>query len=530
MALSLSLVVWLVWALLLLLTASSAEAQRNTEPWPSSTGYADVSDNQIPVDPSDRCDDVIARFSFTQPGQVVQTDFLPFVTPPGANCEGPPWHGLSIEAFFQTSDFVPANGIVGVWIGGVEIMRGLFPEGTFSAADSPDPRGTKRWAIEKSVTQFLSLMGKKQTATVSVVYNSDSNQYSPVLNATITLRYYNIDEDYYTNYPEDAAVFPPIVLPISQGGPNIAPWFTLAPSGGTGSATLRLPRNMVSASIEVIGVAVPGAPYLSTPVVERDKQVQVLVDGVTAGFAHIDTQRLHEPLALSFSVDITPMVLLVDGNLFIYVDKRANRTSGTLLESSTSGPFQLGPAYNPDCYVDLPYSCSYEAANSSVTLRGTVKSSAGVVYVNVTQISNLTVTTVGGYCFGVEVHLHVDQKTSRGNTPTRVTSIGHTESVYAYSDESCSDVGCGHSDYVDASYSIRRTTKQGVLLRKQYHHSRVSGSGTCEYSTEDDDSEFVYADYDKDGRCFTLNTTRKYDTRTGTTTTSVDTIECPPRS
>eukprot|EP00898_Chlorokybus_atmophyticus_P002627 jgi/Chlat1/3365/Chrsp23S03803 len=377
--------------LLLLLTASSAAAQRNTESWPSSTGYTtDVSDKHIPIDPSERCDDVLARFSFAQPGQVVQADFLPFDAT--GNCEGPPCgtDSASRQPFRRATSYLRMASSAD----GLEIMRGLFPEGTFSALDSPDPRGTKRW---RELRKFSSLMGKKRTA-ISIVYNNDGNQDAPVLNATITLSYCNIYKDYYTNYPEDAAVFPPIVLRISRGGVNIAPWITLAPSGGTSSTTLRLPRNMVSASIEVINVAVPGAPSLSTQVDETDKQVQVLVDGVTAGIAHIELQRLHEPLPLSFSVAITPMVgRLVDGRthtfafknphqgvsdtrdcvvcwwlglcLYIYVDKRANRTSGTLLESSTSGPFQLGSGYNPHCNTDDDfYNCNYQTANSSVML------------------------------------------------------------------------------------------------------------------------------------------------------------------
>eukprot|EP00898_Chlorokybus_atmophyticus_P000930 jgi/Chlat1/1838/Chrsp14S00776 len=541
------------WALLLLLeTVAPAAAQLNTEPWPSSDGYADVSEKHIPVAPGELCDDVIGRFSFTQPKQVFVSQFQPFNATKGNRpyCDGPPWQGVGLEASFQTTYFVPANGIVGVWIGGVEIMRGYFPTGRTSASFYPDFRGTKRWTIEKSVTQFYSLMRAKQTVKVSVVYDDRGNdRYRPVLNATFTLRYYRIEPE----HDDKAATFPPVVRPISRGGVNTAPWFTLA-TGGIGNATLTLPRNMVSASIEVIGSKAPEAPFNRNENEGRDKQVQVLVDGVTAGFAYVgfvEEDRLHEPLPLSYSLDITPLVgrlvdgkphtfalknphqqlLLVGANVFIYVDGRVNRTSGAVLQSSSSGPFQLvdNKRESPDgtvCPVDESpyYSCSR-------------KSSAGVEYVNVTQTASLVWEGESGYCSGLDIDLLITQQTSRGNTPTRSTSVGRTESVFAIHDRSCQDLGCSYYATLDSLYSVRRTRKR-VLLRKQYHrtylqHSDVSRGypdysyDPCDYS-EDSSSEFVYADYE-DARCFTLNTTNEYDTTEGTYSTSKDTVKCPPR-
>eukprot|EP00898_Chlorokybus_atmophyticus_P009136 jgi/Chlat1/9223/Chrsp99S08503 len=536
-----------------------AAAQLNTAPWPDASGYTDVSEKQaVWIRESDGCDAVIGRFSFTQPGQVFQNpNFAPF------NATGSqtyyctqPWQGVGLEASFQTRDFIPFDGVVGVWIGGVEIMRGFFPKGNYSTGDGSETRAV-RWSIDRSVTQFYSQMLSKQTVKVCVVYDNSKNVYAPVLNATFTLRYYTTIEE-----GDVPATYAPVVRPISAA--SVAPWFTLS-QGSTGSTTLTLPRNIVSASIEVIGSKSPLAPTADATL-GRDKQVQVLVDGVTAGFAYvnfIEEDRLHEPLPLSYSVDITPLVghlvdgrphtfafrnpqqkvLLLAGNLFIYVDRHATTTSGTLLESSASGPFQLVTTHPPDCNNGYG-SCSDSTANSSVTLRGTVRSSAGLEYFNVTQVATLVQNQSSDFeydCDSSDINLRIVQVVSRGNTPTRSTSAVRQEHVFATNYRSCSDMPCSYNGVAEDYYSYRRT-QQGALLRLQYRATHASHSdvgrgyspqyyGTpCDYS-EENTSQFVFADFSA-ARCFTYNTTDTISTHDGTSTLSEDsakytTRQCP---
>ncbi|KAK8542783.1 hypothetical protein V6N13_136670 [Hibiscus sabdariffa] len=143
--------------------------------------------------------------------------------------------------------------IFGVWLSGVELLRGCTAE--------PTPNGIV-WTVEKDVTRYHSLLLENKTQTLAVFLgNIVDETYTGVYHVNLTFHFYPADCDVMNgdekkigsnnltpNYHSKAD----LILPISRDQPlNDGLWFQVRDSNNTKSKQFRVPPNVYRAVLEV---------------------------------------------------------------------------------------------------------------------------------------------------------------------------------------------------------------------------------------------------------------------------------------
>jgi hypothetical protein len=265
----------------------------------------------------------------------------PFVgsyTPP-ADCPAP-WSMVVLDwnASVAGRQF---DRLIGVWIGGVEVLRSTTPE--------PSPAGIK-WHVEKEVSQYAPILTQPQTVVVDLG-NVVNDTYTGTFHTSLDVTFFRSD----AGHPP--AAHPDQVIPVSTGSQSAAWFFLTNPSQAAGK-TLSLPTNLIRARLEVY--ASPHSCeefWYANPTDEFVQQhpqagpckggafreIQVFVDDVLVGvatpFPVIYTGGINPflwrpiPSVEAFDiapylVDLTPFVgILTDGKSHTIAIRVANATS-----------------------------------------------------------------------------------------------------------------------------------------------------------------------------------------------------------
>jgi hypothetical protein len=305
--------------------------------------------------------------------------------------------------------------LIGVWMGGVEILRSTTPE--------PSPAGIK-WHIEKDVSQYAPVLTQPQTVVVDLG-NVVNDTFTGIFFVTLDLTFYATDSS------SPPAPHADQVVPISTSSDRAA-WFLLTNPSQAASKTLTLPTNLIRARLEVY--ASPHACeefwYANATdeyVQEHPKagpckggafrELQVFVDealaGVATPFPVIYTGGINPfmwrpiPSVEAFDiapylVDLTPLVGTltdgqphtlairvanttarwnVDANLLLDLDHGATVTRGALLRNTIQPKAEVSVEQSSSDGVDHLVT----EASRSWTVEGYVDTSAGRIVTKVQQ-------------------------------------------------------------------------------------------------------------------------------------------------
>ncbi|KAL1127362.1 hypothetical protein V6Z11_A13G174000 [Gossypium hirsutum] len=144
--------------------------------------------------------------------------------------------------------------IFGVWLSGVELLRGCTAE--------PTPKGII-WSVEKDITRYNSLLLKNQTQTLAVYLGNIVDQtYTGVYHVNLTFHFYPVECNVMINNDENKISLnnlasnyyskADLILPISQDRSlNDGLWFEVRNSNETKSKQFQIPENVYRAVLEV---------------------------------------------------------------------------------------------------------------------------------------------------------------------------------------------------------------------------------------------------------------------------------------
>ncbi|KAJ0045594.1 hypothetical protein Pint_04740 [Pistacia integerrima] len=276
--------------------------------------------------------------------------------------------------------------IFGVWLGGVELLRGCTAEPTASGIV---------WSVNKDITRYQSLLVRNQTQTFAVhLGNVVDNTYTGVYHVNITINFYPAEEKLNStenNSDNPASRFganADLILPISQNLPlNDGLWFEIKNSMDTQVKEFRISQNAYRAVLEVylsfhqkdeFWYSNLPNEYVSTnhlgntPGNGPFREVVVTLDDEIVGtiwpFTVIYTGGINflfwSPITgigsfdlPSYDIEITPFlgnildgknhkfgfsitsgmnVWFVDANLHLWLDSKSRKTQGKLLKHNVS--------------------------------------------------------------------------------------------------------------------------------------------------------------------------------------------------
>ncbi|KAK3163341.1 hypothetical protein QOZ80_1AG0002390 [Eleusine coracana subsp. coracana] len=150
---------------------------------------------------------------------------------------------LAVLEWRATCRGVQFDRVFGVWLGGVELLRGSTAE--------PRPNGVA-WSVSKDVTKYASLLAARTTSTLAVYLgNVVDDQYTGVFHANLTLHLY------FHHHPQPSPSPPglgpaDVILPVSRSLPlNDGQWFPITDELDVASASVAVPRNAYRAVLEV---------------------------------------------------------------------------------------------------------------------------------------------------------------------------------------------------------------------------------------------------------------------------------------
>ncbi|XP_078439702.1 peptide-N4-(N-acetyl-beta-glucosaminyl)asparagine amidase A protein [Wolffia australiana] len=338
----------------------------------NATTYFQVA-RPIPLPDGENCSVLLLQhdFGYTFGKPAVTADYRP---PPRCWRHGRPskvvleWRAASRGRQFDR--------ILGIWIGGVEILRSCTAE--------PRSNGIV-WTVEKDVSRYLSLFSRNQTVAV-FLGNIVDETYTGVYRVNISLHFYAGSSDRRRGFGSPAD----LIIPISRDLPlNDGQWFVIKNSTDSQSKKVVLPRNAYRALLEIylsfhgddeFWYSNPPEEYVtannlsSTPGNGAFREVIAAVDGTVAGavwpFPVIYTggvnPLLWRPITgigsfdlPSYDVEITPFLgdlldgtahefrfsvanalgdWFVDGNLHLWLDEKSARTTGKLIKHRVEGP------------------------------------------------------------------------------------------------------------------------------------------------------------------------------------------------
>ncbi|KAL4325624.1 hypothetical protein GQ457_11G013820 [Hibiscus cannabinus] len=279
--------------------------------------------------------------------------------------------------------------IFGVWLSGVELLRGCTAE--------PTPNGIV-WTVEKDVTRYHSLLLENKTQTLAVfLANIVDETYTGVYHVNLTFHFYPADCDVMngdekkigsnnltSNYHSKAD----LILPISRDQPsNDGLWFQVRDSNNTKSKQFRVPPNVYRAVLEVYisfhendefwygnyqNDYIADNDLTDTPGNGPFREVVVKLDGEVVGavwpFTVIYTGGINpsfwSPITgissfdlPSYDIEITPFLgnmldgklhtlgfsvtnalnaWFIDANLHLWLDSKSAKTEGKLVKCSNN--------------------------------------------------------------------------------------------------------------------------------------------------------------------------------------------------
>ncbi|GMJ11405.1 hypothetical protein like AT3G14920 [Hibiscus trionum] len=279
--------------------------------------------------------------------------------------------------------------IFGVWLSGVELLRGCTAEPT------PDEIV---WTVEKDVTRYHSLLLKNNTQPLAVFLGNIVDQtYTGVYHVNLTFHFYPAEchvtkddekkigtNNLTSNYHSKAD----LILPISRDQPlNDGLWFQVRDSNDTKSKQFRVPPNVYRAVLEVYvsfhendefwygnyqNDYIDANNLIDTPGNGPFREVVVNLDGEVVGavwpFTVIYTGGINpsfwSPITgissfdlPSYDIEITPYlgnmldgklhtlgfsvtnalnVWFIDANLHLWLDSKSAKTEGKLVKCSNN--------------------------------------------------------------------------------------------------------------------------------------------------------------------------------------------------
>ncbi|GAB4849389.1 Peptide-N4-(N-acetyl-beta-glucosaminyl) asparagine amidase A [Ancistrocladus abbreviatus] len=362
---------------------------------------------------------------------------------PPSNCPSKEFSAIVLE-WNATSKGVQFDRIFGVWLGGIELLRGCTAE--------PQANGIV-WKVDKDITRYYSLLMSNQTLAVYLGNLVDST-YTGVYHVNITFHFYPAEEKQsfdakldklgsgYDKYGGNLAkslygydYYADLVMPISRNLPlNDGLWFKVENSTDVESKEFLIPQNVYRAVLEVYVsfhendefwyTNLPNeyikANHLSGyPGNGPFREVVVSLDGEVVGaiwpFTVIYTGGIN-PLMWTpitgigsfdlptYDIEITPFlgrlldgmthklefsvtnalnVWFVDANLHLWLDKKREKTKGKLLTN------QIKPAM-PSSMLDFDglNGTFLTKAKRSIVSTGWVESSYGRIITRTKQQLN----------------------------------------------------------------------------------------------------------------------------------------------
>ncbi len=163
--------------------------------------------------------------------------------------------------------------LASLWIGGAEVFRGSTPFATQFGAI---------WHVDKDLTQYTVLFEEPQNITALLPNPQGfSNPGTIFIDATVT--FYATDQAY------DETAHPNLIVPLS--GSKGGAWFNLSDNVKNATITVSLPRNIVSAQMEVYATGHNCEEYWYASMVAGCqgmtpfREIRILVDGQLAGVA-----------------------------------------------------------------------------------------------------------------------------------------------------------------------------------------------------------------------------------------------------
>ncbi|KAL8167359.1 hypothetical protein V2J09_008858 [Rumex salicifolius] len=203
----------------------------------SQTAYFEVT-KPIPRPKTKPCSYLLLRhdFGYTYGGPPVSAAYSP---PNPADCPTEKFSTVVLE-WRASSIGRQFDRIFGVWLGGVELLRGCTAE--------PRPNGVV-WKVEKDVTRYYSLLMTNQTLAV-YLGNLITTTYTGIYHVEISIHFYpsNKKPNPTSNYDKWAD----LILPISRVPPlNDGLWFEIENSTDIKSKEFQIPPNAYKAVLEV---------------------------------------------------------------------------------------------------------------------------------------------------------------------------------------------------------------------------------------------------------------------------------------
>ncbi|KAL5736554.1 hypothetical protein ACOSQ2_031342 [Xanthoceras sorbifolium] len=376
----------------------------------------------------------------------------------------PPSHCPSLQAskivleFKATCKGIQFDRIFGVWLDGVELLRGCTAEPTSSGIV---------WSVEKDITRYHSLLVKNQRQTLAVhLGNLVDSTYTGVYHVNVTIHFYtaernlNYHERDSNNLASEYSSNADLILPISRNLPlNDGLWFRIKNSTDTEVKEFRIPRNVYRAVLEVylsfheddeFWYANLPSEFISmnkltdTPGNGPFREVVISLDDEVVGaiwpFTVIYTGGIN-PLFWtpitgigsfdlpSYDIEITPFlgnildgkihkfgfsvtnalrVWLIDANLHLWLDSKSRTTEGKLLEHNV---MPLHVSLSSD-FQDLNGQMLTNASRS-ISSTGWIKSSYGVITTHAIQdfsYSNLISISKDGNVQVFDQMIHFDDR------------------------------------------------------------------------------------------------------------------------
>ncbi|XP_038685687.1 peptide-N4-(N-acetyl-beta-glucosaminyl)asparagine amidase A-like [Tripterygium wilfordii] len=321
--------------------------------------------------------------------------------------------------------------IFGVWLGGVELLRGCTAEPTMA--------GTV-WSVKKDITRYSSLLVKNEMQTLAVnLGNVVDSTYTGVYHVNITIYFYPAEDNSNSNHVHnvDHSEFTDgskadLIIPISRNLPlNNGLWFEIDNESNKKSKEFKIPQNVYRAVLEVYVsfhekdefwygnlpkeysdvnnlADIPGNGPFREVVVYLDGEVVgaiwpftvIYTGGIDpllwrpiTGIGSFDLPSYHIEITpflgtmldgkehkISFSVTNALNVWYIDGNLHLWLDHKSMKTEGELLKhesmplavSLESGSQGLGKKFSTK-------------AHRSISSSGWVKSSWGNITTHFNQ-------------------------------------------------------------------------------------------------------------------------------------------------
>ncbi|XP_076901516.1 peptide-N4-(N-acetyl-beta-glucosaminyl)asparagine amidase A-like [Bidens hawaiensis] len=169
-------------------------------------------------------------------------------TPPPDTCE---WSVFFLEFRVACKGEQHDNGIAGVWIGGIELLRTSTAQPTYNGVF---------WNVRKDVTRYYSVI-TQHNLTLSVFFQSlvENHEFNVVYNVSVSFLFYSDTAEAHSpsrklisvkNYENDGNTPADVIIPIS-GGVNDGFWFRIHDESDTRTKDVQISSKAYKAVLEL---------------------------------------------------------------------------------------------------------------------------------------------------------------------------------------------------------------------------------------------------------------------------------------